>query len=86
MKRCNDCEEPCHKETESATELTVTLQIPCPHCFVDTLVQHAHFNELLICPTCWWKYEKQKAFLGEFIRVTKGEALKKYKYRRSLAP
>lgn len=60
--------------TQKGREVPIPKQegrIKCPHCGQAWLQQHRRKPELLVCPLCWWKYDKEAAQRGEFIRVKK---------------
>jgi hypothetical protein len=49
----------------------------CPHCGEADLEQHKLCASVLICPKCWWKYDKTAALKGQFIRVKSSEIKEK---------
>ena len=56
-------------------------KILCPNCGEANLEQHRRKPNLLVCPLCWHKYEKEPALRGEFKRV---KTKKKARYGDSL--
>lgn len=44
-------------------------KIRCPNCGEADLEQHKRKEDLLVCPLCWFKYKKEEALKGIFIRV-----------------
>lgn len=53
----------------------------CPHCKNAELEQHKRLENMLVCPKCWWKYNKRLAELGQFVRI---KAEKKVRYGKIL--
>jgi len=43
--------------------------IKCPNCGEADLEQHMRRPDLLVCPLCWHKYEKEAWLRGKFISV-----------------
>jgi len=54
----------------------------CPSCGLERLEQHRTRKDLLICPTEWIKYDKEKAMQGIFERVIIYKPLPRLRHKR----
>ena len=73
MKGVKDDTRSCKgaKDILRVTRGDLTLNLKCPNCGEAELEQHRRRKDLLVCPRCWFKYDKQAALEGRFIRVKK---------------
>jgi hypothetical protein len=60
----------------------MSYPIKCPNCAKAYLEDHKRRPDLLICPVCWSKYDKEKALDREFVRVKIYKPLPRLRHKR----